>query len=230
VSEPKPQFDLLLGSEIGLWIVSVVDPRDVGTVITKDSKIARASAARGLNVADGPAKEPGAPYAVSAHWPTVLSADELGTYRQAWNLHPGLLPWGRGYGPVFWAIWAGEPAGATLHAMSAALDRGPIVDRRPVPVYDNDTGGSLYRRVLEARENLFLHWWPRLLAGERPVGEPQPEGGSYHARAELVELRDAAVVESLSAADLIRLARALAMPGKPGVRVGPSCRLAYVEE
>jgi methionyl-tRNA formyltransferase len=230
VSVPKPQFDLLLGSEIGLWIVGVVDPRDVGTVITKDGKIARAAAARGLNVADGPMKSAPAPFAVSAHWPTVLTAEELDAYAQAWNLHPGLLPWGRGYGPVFWAIWAGEPAGATLHVMSTALDRGPIVDQRPVPVYDNDTGGSLYRRVLEARENLFLRWWPRLIGGERPAGEPQSARGSYHARAEFIELRDAADVGAMSAMDLVRLARALAMPGMPGLRVGPSRRLAYVEE
>jgi methionyl-tRNA formyltransferase len=230
VSEPKPVFDLLLGSEIGLWIVGVVDPRDVGTVITKEEQIARAAAARGLSVADAPLKQPAAPFAVSAHWPTVLTAEELEAYTQAWNLHPGLLPWGRGYGPVFWAIWADEPAGATLHAMSTALDRGPIVDQRPVPVYDNDTGGSLYRRVLEAREGLFLHWWPRLIAGERPAGEPQSPGGSYHARAEFIELRDAADVGAMNTTDLIRLARALAMPGMPGLRVGPSRRLAYVEE
>jgi methionyl-tRNA formyltransferase len=227
---PRPRFDLLLGSEIGLRIVGAVDPRDVGTVITKDNAIALAAAARGLPVAPGPTRESAAPFAVSAHWPTVLSADELAIYEQAWNLHPGLLPWGRGYGPVFWAIWAGEPAGATLHVMSSALDRGPIVEQRPVPVYDDDTGGSLYRRVLEARENLFLQWWPRLVAGERPEGEPQPSGGSYHARAEFIELRDAADLASMSSADLIRLARALAMPGLPGLQVGPGRRLAYVEE
>ena len=81
-----------------------------------------------------------------------------------------------------------------------------------------------------ARENLFLHWWPRLIGGERPAGEPQSAGGSYHARAELIELRDAADVGAMSAADLIRLTRALAMPGMPGLRVGPSHRLVYVEE
>ncbi len=230
MSRPKAQLDLLLGSEIGLWIVGLVDANDVGFVVTKDEAIAKAAAGRGMRVAGDPVKTSRSTCALSAHWPTVLSPDELSNYTVAWNLHPGLLPWGRGYGPVFWAIWAGEPAGATLHVITAGLDRGPIVDQLPVPVFDNDTGWTLYRRVLDARESLFLRWWPRLLAGERPGGEPQPAGGSYHTRAEFIAMRDAPALANLTAADLVRLSRALAMPGLPGARVGASSRLVLVEE
>jgi len=226
----EPRFDLLVGSEIGLWIVGAVDPRDVATVITEDEAIAATALRRDMQVRSDPIANGPARFAISAHWPQILAPEQLMGYETAWNLHPGLLPWGRGYGPVFWAIWAGEPAGATLHVMTEALDRGPIVDQIAVPITERDTGGSGYRLVLEASQALFLKWWPRLIEGERPPAMAQPSGGSYHARSELIRLRDSCDVAGMSALELIRLARALAMPGMPGPRVSPTCRLAYVEE
>jgi len=228
VAGRRERFDLLLGAEIGRWIVDVVDAADVAVVVTRDPVVADAARARGLAIARDVPTSSGARFAFSAHWPTFLSADQLAAYEHAWNLHPGLLPWGRGYGPVFWALWAGEPAGATLHTMSAGLDKGPVVAQRAVAVAADDTGDSLYRRVHEASQALFLEWWPRLVAGERPTGDPQPTGGSYHARADLLRLRDKADIESMPGRDVIRLARALAMPGMPGLRVGMRHRLSIV--
>jgi methionyl-tRNA formyltransferase len=221
----REQFDLLIGSEIGRWILGVVDPADVSTVVTHDDGIAEMAADRGTRVARAFPPDRPARFALSAHWPTVLTSEELAAYEIAWNVHPGLLPWGRGYGPVFWALWAGEPAGCTLHVMSAALDRGPIVDQRVVAARPDDTGWTLYRRVLEAREQLFLEWWPRLVAGERPEGTPQDEGGSYHARVDFLKMRDEPDLAGMSAADLVRLTRALVMPGMPGPMVGDGLRL-----
>ena len=227
----RARFDLLVGSDIGLWIVQAVDPADVGVVVTRSEEIAAAARKRGLTARDRvtggtePGRPDGARLALSAHWPAVLGPDELALYEGAWNIHPGLLPWGRGYAPVFWALWAGEPAGATLHVMTAGLDKGPIVGQRPVEVRDDDTAAALYRRVLEARKALFAEWWPRLVRGERPAGVPQPPGGSYHSRSEFLDLRDSASLAALSASDLVRLCRALAMPGMPGPMVAPGLRL-----
>ena len=228
----RARFDLLLGSDIGLWIVERVDPADAAAVVTRSDEIAAAARERGLAVratvatGDGDNRRTGPGYALSAHWPAVLGSNELGLYEQAWNIHPGLLPWGRGYGPVFWALWAGEPAGASLHIMTVGLDRGPVVDQRPVDVRDDDTAADLYGRVLEARKELFSEWWPRLTAGERPAGRPQVSGGSYHARAAFLALRDAPPLTDMSGVDLVRLCRALAMPGMPGPVVSQGRRLA----
>jgi methionyl-tRNA formyltransferase len=225
------RIDLLLGSDIGAWITGFVDPADVGTVITRDPAIAAAAAARGMPTATDPAAIRPAPAAFSAHWPAVLAAADLAAWEMAWNLHPGLLPWGRGYAPVFWALWAGEPAGATLHVLSEGLDKGAIVDQAPVAVHAGDTGASLYARVLDARRELVRAWWPRLVAGERPTGVAQPAGGSYHSRADFLALRDGAGLDAdaVSAHDIVRLCRALAMPGMPGPRVD-GVRLAIVPD
>jgi methionyl-tRNA formyltransferase len=221
-------IDLLLGSDIGAWIVDLVDPADVGTVLTREPVIAAAAAARGMRVASEVGGFAPSRRAFSAHWPAVLSAAELGAWEMAWNLHPGLLPWGRGYGPVFWALWAGEPAGATLHVMSSGLDKGALVDQVRVHVDPDDTGAVLYGRVLEARRDLVRRWWPRLVAGERPAGSAQPQGGSYHGRADLLALRDHPDLDAMGARDLVRLCRALAMPGMPGPLV-PGGRLVLVD-
>lgn len=227
----RGRIDLLLGSDIGLWMAAFVDPADVGTVVTRDPAIAGAAAARGMRTAASVADADPAPFAFSAHWPTVLTADDLAGWEAAWNLHPGLLPWGRGYAPVFWALWAGEPAGATLHVMTAGLDKGAIVDQARVAVRDDDTGASLYARVLDVRRELVRSWWPRLVAGERPEGVPQPAGGTYHSRADFLALRDGTALDPdvLTARDLVRLTRALAMPGMPGPLVA-GVRLALAPD
>ena len=232
MNDGRHRFDLLVGSDIGLWIVESVDPADVAAVVTRSEEIAAAARRRGLPVRDRvvaegePSRIDAGRFALSAHWPAVLSPDELAAYEGAWNIHPGLLPWGRGYAPVFWALWAGEPAGATLHVMTAGLDKGPTVDRRPVEVRDEDTAATLYLRVLEARKAIFSEWWPRLVGGERPSGLPQSPGGSYHSRSEFLDLRDSAPLATMSAPDLVRLCRALAMPGMPGPMVAPGWRLS----
>jgi methionyl-tRNA formyltransferase len=234
VTDAPESFDLLLGSDIGLWIAARVNPADVAAIVTRSDEIAAEARRRGIAVRSEVATTAAAGSrgsagsgrrALSAHWPVVLTQPDLDLYEAAWNIHPGLLPWGRGYGPVFWALWAGEPAGASLHVMTAGLDKGPVVDQRAVEVGEADTAATLYPRVLDARKELFSEWWPRLVAGERPVGTPQAAGGSYHSRSDFLALRDSGSVAGLSASDLVRLCRALAMPGMPGPMVAPGVRL-----
>jgi methionyl-tRNA formyltransferase len=47
------------------------------------------------------------------------------------NVHPSLLPVGRGPEPIFWAFrWGLDTTGVTLHLMDEALDAGPILAQR----------------------------------------------------------------------------------------------------
>lgn len=64
--------------------------------------------------------------------PALLAVPPLG----ALNVHPSLLPLGRGPEPVFWTLRRGErETGATIHLMDEGLDRGPILrqERLAVP-------------------------------------------------------------------------------------------------
>jgi Formyl transferase len=159
-------------------------------------------------------------FGFSVHYPRIIRPPLLTRYRKIYNLHPGYLPWGRGFYPVFWALWEGTPAGATLHEMSEGLDEGPVVAQTRVPYDEDDTGGSLHARVREAERQLFLEYWPRVARGEELPAHPQAEGaGTRHARREFFALKESARVEALSGPQLLRLARCLTFPGHTGLEV-----------
>jgi methionyl-tRNA formyltransferase len=202
------RVDLYLGSPIGRWAFDQVRPIEVGAVWTDDEDLAATARHLGLTV-NGP--EPDAPTALSIHYPHVLPISRIDHYRAAYNLHPGLLPFGRGWYPVFWALYLDEPAGATLHRMVQLVDAGPIVDQIGVATLPDDTGGSLHERVTDAERTLFQRCWQRLIWGEALAERPQPDGGSNHSREEFVQFRDAPPQGS----HLERLKRALTHPGYP---------------
>lgn len=221
MSEPK--VELLLGSDIGAWALTRVDPRHVARVVTCDDGIADRARSLGVAVESGDVNElaaSGATIGFSVHYPRILNEATLGRYDVAYNLHPGLLPWGRGWYPVFWALWDQTPAGATLHEMTPKLDRGPIVDQINVVYTNADTGGSLLNRVRHAERELFDRYWPAFASGDRPAAHAPPgHGGSYHDKADFDAARDPKRWKELSAEQLVRLARALTTDGYPGYTI-----------
>jgi methionyl-tRNA formyltransferase len=157
--------------------------------------------------------------ALSVHYPRIFKPGLLARYRAAYNLHPSPLPWGRGYFPVFWALWEGTPAGATLHLMTERLDAGPIAMQREVPYDDVDTGASLHARVTAAERGILAAAWRTLGRGELLACVPQATGGSHHSRADFDRLHDGLADGDLSTAELLRLARCLTFAGYPGLAV-----------
>ncbi len=187
IAEP---VDLLLGSAIGLWVLGQVRPREVGVVFTFDSAIAMRAGRLGLTITSAPAHLQSGRRALSVHFPKVLAPADLSYYEAVYNLHPGLLPFGRGMYPVFWALLENEPAGATLHRMTARVDAGPVIDQVAVRVNPDDTGGSLHQRVLKAEMSLFRRWWPVLTRGGELPEREQAGRGSYHDLRGFEEMRD----------------------------------------
>jgi hypothetical protein len=181
--------DLLIGGTLGGWALGHADPADVAQVVTDDPTLTRAAAALGLPVRHGHDYAPSS-HGLSVHYQRIVPAALIERYRGLWNLHPGLLPWGRGMYPVFWALWEGTPAGATLHELVEALDAGPIVAQTEVPIRPDDTGGSLHARVQQAEKDLFDAYWPRIVAGESLPATPQSGPGSFHTLAEFHALKE----------------------------------------
>jgi methionyl-tRNA formyltransferase len=71
----------------------------------------------------------------------VLDAPKLGTIQY----HPSLLPRHRGPSSINWPIIQGETkTGITIFWPDAALDEGPILLQKEVPIGPHDTLGSLY--------------------------------------------------------------------------------------
>ena len=208
-------LDLLAGGTLGEWALRSASPALVRQVVCLDDALIAVAAERGHEVFVGDPHDPAfrpSRAALSVHFPLILRPALIAHYGGAiWNLHPGLLPHGRGMFPVFWALWEGTPAGATLHELTAGLDAGPIVEQREVTVLASDTGGRLHDRVQTVERELFTRWLPRLAAGARPVATPQPSGGTYHSLAEFEFLRDEGRYE-VPRSERERLQRCLTFP------------------
>jgi hypothetical protein len=219
--------DLLVGGTLGAWALRHAPVALVDQVVCLDDDLIALAAELGHDVFAGDPHGAGfapGPAALSVHFPLILSPGLIARYGGAiWNLHPGLLPWGRGMYPVFWALWEGTPAGATLHELTTGLDAGPVVEQQPVAVLPSDTGGRLHERVQEAERALFLRWLPRLAGGARPEATPQSPGGSQHTLAEFEHLRDEGRYE-VPRADRERLARCLTFPDSRDPATAPQTR------
>lgn len=214
--------DLYLGSDLGLWVLDNIDPSDAHRVVTIQDDIASKAQEFGLDVHRGHAntlESSGRRVALSVHYQRILGQELLDSYESAYNLHPGYLPWGRGYYPMFWALWNGEPAGATLHEMVAGIDEGPLVDRIRVPCDGATTPDDLFDAVRSAEKRLFHDFWPMIASGQTLETQPQEGQGSYHSRRDFADVLDSTEVSEMTGAELIDLVRCLTFSRYPGFRV-----------
>lgn len=101
--------------------------------------------------------------------PAVLSLPPLGCL----NIHPSLLPRGRGPEPVFWTFRRGERvSGVTVHLMDAGLDTGPILAQEPVEVLPGSRAPELERDLMARGGRLVAELLPAWARGEM---SPQPQ-------------------------------------------------------
>ena len=83
----------------------------------------------------------------------VWAMPSLGTF----NLHASLLPDYRGAAPINWAIINGEKeTGATTFFLQHEIDTGSIIFQEKEPIFENDTVGSLYERLMKMGAQLVL--------------------------------------------------------------------------
>lgn len=81
----------------------------------------------------------------------VISSSRLGTV----NLHPGLIPEGRGLDALQWAIYENRPVGVTAHLIDGRVDAGCILIREEIRVYEDDTLVDLSLRLHEKQLELL---------------------------------------------------------------------------
>jgi phosphoribosylglycinamide formyltransferase-1 len=82
------------------------------------------------------------------------------------NIHPSLLPAFPGTDAQRQAIEAGvAQSGATVHFVNEALDAGPVVLQRDVPVLPGDTRDTLAARILAVEHQLYPDAIARVLDG-----------------------------------------------------------------
>lgn len=168
-------LEVWIGGDLGAWFLDLTHKQKLS--------LARIRALpEDINVV-----APSSDYCLLIHNPTVLKQPTIERYKRVWNLHPGFLPYGRGFYPVPWAIIEDTPAGATLHEVVRGIDRGPIVYQREVGKLPKETCKELHGRVREAEKEIlwnFLCDHPNIPIGIAQIGE-----GTHHYRREFEEVR-----------------------------------------
>jgi methionyl-tRNA formyltransferase len=230
----RDRFIALVGSEPGKeilrWLVDAF-PGDVAIAVVRDEGIL--SELLDSNKVDSvlrvtrphswldfvsrrlPAGEPMA--GLLLWWPEILTEAELSIAQCGFvNIHPSLLPFGRGSNPNFWAIIEGTPFGASIHEVTLSLDGGPIVDQVEIPVSWTDTGESLYRAATKECVELFKRWY------RRTRNQTSPSQKNTHVsprrprrRAEMDQVSQLDLDAQMSVRALINILRARTFSGYP---------------
>jgi methionyl-tRNA formyltransferase len=109
----------------------------------------------------------------------LLEIPPLGAY----NFHPSLLPRHRGCFSAQWAIIEGDrETGVTCHAMTESIDAGDIVDQVDFPIASDETGISLYYKLVDIVAARFPIVLKRVADGP-PNRFQQLGDATYHPRA-----------------------------------------------
>jgi methionyl-tRNA formyltransferase len=103
------------------------------------------------------------------------------------NLHPSLLPLGRGADPIAWAIIENNQQGVSIHVLEEKLDSGPIISQSQIATTFGMSAGDIYELAMDELERLFHEFianWPA-----QTESEPQKGLSSYHQASELQAIR-----------------------------------------
>jgi phosphoribosylglycinamide formyltransferase 1 len=90
------------------------------------------------------------------------------------NTHPSLLPAFKGWHAVSATLAAGATeTGCTVHVATEALDDGPILAQRRVPVLAGDDEATLHERIKQVERALYPEVVARAIAGLAAGVEPR---------------------------------------------------------
>ena len=134
--------------------------------------------------------------------PEVLKIPKMGCV----NVHASLLPKYRGAAPIQWAIADGEGiTGVTVQRMNEGVDTGDIISSSEVPIAGDETGESLFNKLMEAGADLIIMTLDTIERGEA-VYTPQDESMASYAK---ILKKEMGLIDFTKTADEIeRLVRA----------------------
>jgi methionyl-tRNA formyltransferase len=122
------------------------------------------------------------------------------------NVHPSLLPRGRGPTPIPAAILTGErETGTTLMKMVMKMDAGPIVSQIATEIMPRETAGELRARLATISSELLMRDLPPLLGGQL---KPRDQVEALATYTPLISKADGLIDWRLSADTLARQVRA----------------------
>ncbi len=99
------------------------------------------------------------------------------------NVHASLLPAYRGAAPIQHAILDGcKETGVSIMQMDEGLDTGAVLAQRSIPIDPEDTGGTLFDKLMSLGAELLMDTLPKVGTGELvPVPQPKESATPYAA-------------------------------------------------
>lgn len=96
------------------------------------------------------------------------------------NIHASLLPKYRGAAPIQWAVLNGEKTtGVTIQQMAKGIDTGDILYQKEIPITDEDTGESMFDKLMYLGADMIVEFMVLLKEGKiTPI--PQSEQEATH--------------------------------------------------
>lgn len=116
--------------------------------------------------------------AISCHYSKIIKPQEVECFKYGIvNIHPSMLPYGRGSDPVIWSMIANVPTGMTFHWIDEGIDTGNILFQLEIPRNELETAEDLYNRITSYYQYAFPIFWDelylKLRKGIKPIGKKQ---------------------------------------------------------
>jgi methionyl-tRNA formyltransferase len=147
---------------------------------------------------------------ISALFGHILPTEIIDLFRSGvFNLHPSLLPIGRGADPIPWGIIDDLPQGASIHRIDAGIDTGHVVANNRIETTLQMTSGEIYLRAMEILFNQFKDLFPKMIAGAQLPSVTSGVIQTFHNSKELKELIEIRGDELFTAEQLVRRIQAL---------------------
>lgn len=122
------------------------------------------------------------------------------------NVHASLLPKYRGAAPIQWSIAEGEEyTGVTIMQMNEGLDTGDILTQTKVDITDEETGESLFDKLMESGAKLLIETLSLIEKGDIT---PIPQNNDESTYAKMIKKEMGHIDYRLSAESIERLQRA----------------------
>ena len=142
-------------------------------------------------------------------WPSIIKLKSIKSVKTGWiNLHPSLLPYGRGKHGYFWSIVEDTSFGVSIHFINDGIDTGPVLFQKMIEVSFNDTGETLYKKGVDEIIKLFKRKYSDIVSlNFTPVIQDNKNATSHFAK----EIEDKSKIDlnkRYKALDLINLIRA----------------------
>lgn len=134
---------------------------------------------------------------------------------QAFNLHMAKLPEYKGYNAFSFAIINGDTDYyTTIHWMASKVDAGDIIMERQIPITQEETAGSLYKKAEAASLKCFSEFVDMLKTGVTIPAKPIQGTPQFYGRDSLEKVREITDFTDLTYVD--RVVRGCVFPGFQG--------------